>query len=80
MWSWNTTHGLVVEEMAAVTSISTPFCFDTSAMSHILPFKSDFARLNSIEPKGINGVNGASIPTIGLGVIKVRCGKGRRFM
>jgi len=79
VWNKNTTHRLIAIEMAAISSINTPFCFNTGATSHISPFKLDFIRINPIEPKGIRGVNGTSIPAIGIGVIKIRCGKGRRL-
>ena len=45
-----------------------------------MPFKSDFVKIYSINPKEIHGVNSTSIPTIGIGVIIVRCGNGRRFI
>jgi len=61
--------GLIVKETAMISSINTPFWF-----------KSDFIRISPIEPKGIRGVNGASIPAIGIGIIKIQCGKGRRSM
>jgi len=70
-WNENTMHGLVIEEMAAVSSINTPFCFDTSATSHISPFRSYFIKLTLMEPKEIHGVNSSSIPDIGIRVIKI---------
>jgi len=78
-WNQNTTCGLIVEEVATGSSIDTPFCFNMGTTSHILPFKSDFVKLRSIEPKDIHGVNGPSIPAIVVSIIKVRCSKGRRF-
>src|SRR5882724_10459732 len=67
-WNQNTMHGLIVKEMATALLIDTPFCFNTGATSHISPFKLDFVKLGSIEPKEIHGVNGASIPVIGVSV------------
>jgi len=47
----DTMHGIIVEEMAVVSSVNTPFCFDTGATSHISPFKSDFVNLAPMEPR-----------------------------
>ena len=55
------------------------FCFNTGAMSHISPIKVDFMDLKPIAPRSIQGVNGISIPAIGIGLVKVRYGKGRRI-
>jgi len=79
-WNENTMHGLVIEEMAAVSSINTPFCFNTGAMSHISPFRLDFIKLALMEPKEIHGVNSSSIPAIKIGVINIQCRKGRKFI
>jgi len=54
------------------------FCFDNGATSHILPVKADFVDLNSIAPRSIQGVNRITILAIGIGLVKVRCRKGRR--
>jgi len=78
-WNQNTTHGLIIKETTTMPSIDIPFCFDTGATSHTLLFKSDFINNDPIEPKQIHSVNGTSILAIRIGVIKVRCGKGRRF-
>jgi len=72
-------HGLVVEEITTISSTNTLFCFDTGATSHISLFKSDFIKIFPMEPMEIWGVNGASILAIGIGIIKVRCGKGSNF-
>ena len=66
VWNKNTTHRLIAIEMAAISSINTPFCFNTGATSNISPFKSDFIRLDPIEPKEIRGVNGATSQPLGL--------------
>jgi len=79
-WNQTTTHSLIIEETAAASSINSPICFDTGATSHISLFKLDFVNISPIDPKQIHGVNGASILAIGIGVIKVRCGKGSKFM
>jgi len=78
-WNQTTTHSLIIEETAAASSINSPICFDTGATSHISLFRSDFVNISPIEPKQIRGMNGMSIPAIRNGVIKVRCGKGRKF-
>ena len=57
-----------------------PFCFNTGATSHISPIRANFAELNPIAPRSIKGVNGVAIPTIGTGLVKVRCRKGRNIM
>ena len=75
----DTIHGPIIEETAAISLLDTLFCFNTGATSHISPFKSDFIKFTSIEPKEIHGVHGASIPALGIGVIKIQCGKGRKF-
>jgi len=78
-WNQSTMHGLVVEEMATASFIDTPFCFDMGTTSHISLFKSDSIKICTIEPKEIWGVNGRSILAIGTRIIKVRCGKRRKF-
>jgi hypothetical protein len=62
-----------------VAEVDMPFCFDTGATSHISPIHTDFVELKPISPKEIRGVNGYSIPAIGIGKIKLRCRKGRKF-
>ena len=42
---------LIVEETAMISSFDTPFCFNTGATSHILPFKTDFVKLTPMDPK-----------------------------
>jgi len=79
-WNLNTMCQFVIEEIASVSTINTPFFFDTGATSHILPFVSDIIELTHMEPKEICGVNGASIPALGTGIIKIQCGKGRDFV
>ena len=57
-----------------------PFCFDTGATSHISPVQGDFVDLKPITPRNIQGVNGIAIPTIGTGLVKLRCGKKRNLV
>jgi len=78
-WNQSTTCGLIIEETAVMSSIDTPFCFNTGVTSHISLFKSDFVNISPIEPKQIHSMNGTSILAIGISVIRVSCGKGRRF-
>ena len=73
------THLQVEGEHATISTMEGPFCFDTRAMSHISPNKADFTDLKPITPKNICGVDGASIPAIAIGLVKIRCGKGRKF-
>jgi len=79
-WNLNTMCQLIIEEIASVSTINTPFCFDTGATSHILLFVSDFIRLTHMEPKDICGVNGASIPAIRTSILKFQCRKGRDLL
>ena len=55
------------------------FCFNTGAMSHILLIKVDYMDMKPIAPRSMQGVNGISILAIGIGLVKVRCGKGRKI-
>jgi len=42
---------LIIEEIASVSTINTPFCFYTGATSHILPFVSDFIEITHMNQK-----------------------------
>jgi hypothetical protein len=57
---------LTDQERVALAKTDMAFCFDTGATSHISPNRGDFTKLRSIPPKEIHGVNGLSIPTIGV--------------
>jgi len=78
MWNQNTTW-TCCEEITTISSTNTLFCFDTGATSHISLFQIRFHQDLSNGAHGDLGVNGASILAIGIGIIKVRCGKGSNF-
>jgi len=66
-------------EEALVAYNDTAFHFDTGATSHISPFRTDFVSFSPIAPKSICGVNGSAIPALGIGKIRLWCGKGRNL-
>ena len=68
------------EERMAAGIDDDPFCFDTGVTSHISPVKGDFVDLKPMAPRNIWGVNGIVIPTIGTGLVKLQCGKGRNLV
>ena len=67
------------DENVAVAHDDMAFHFDTGATSHISPCHTDFINFTPITPRSIRGVNGSAIPALGIGQIKLQCGKGRNL-
>src|SRR6266481_259689 len=59
--------------------IDTPHFLDSGAMSHCSPHHADFVELAPIAPHRIKGVNGSCIVAIGIGWVKLCCGKGHQL-
>src|SRR5467141_857877 len=67
------------EEAYMMSCVQAPFCIDSGCTSHCSPICSDFIDLTPIPHHAIRGMNGNSIPAIGVGTIRLRCGKGRKL-
>ena len=67
------------EQACAATSTPCPYCIDSGCTSHCSPVCSDFTHLEPIPHRPIRGMNGDLIPAVGMGTIKLRCGKGRKL-
>ena len=67
------------EQACAATSAPHPYCIDSGCTSHCSPICSDFTDFQPILHCPIHGMNSDSIPAVGTGTIRLRCGKGRRL-
>lgn len=89
-WHWAgsrpTAGTLFTDSIRALTSgtaVSSPsirnrdaFAFDSRATSHFSPFDTDFDELHPIPPRSINGFDGNAVQAIGMGTVRLRCGRG----
>src|SRR6266481_2098 len=65
------------KQSCATICAPLPYCIDSGCTSHVLPVCSDFRDLMSIPHHAVCGMDGKSIPAIGVGTILLHCGKGR---
>src|SRR5882672_3466117 len=67
------------EEACTAAYTQLPYCIDSGCTSHCSPIRSDFIDLMPIPHHAVCGMNGSSIPAIGVGTIRLKCGKGRKL-
>src|SRR5882672_10558620 len=67
------------EEVCTAAYTQPPYCIDSGCTSHCSPVRSYFIDLTPIPHRAVHGMNGSSIPAIGVGTIRLKCGKGRKL-